>query len=262
MQTSQELYREFIRYVARVRDTIREQIGTVLFDTTMTYNEFNDECYEVMYQKMKGQGEVPSKELLWEQINGLKQVCERCTRFFLHPRSNLDKKADVVTGAQIEKPFVDFFNSKGIEAFSANEEDMRLPDIGVKDKSGETVALLEIKYHNAPFIKARKYVSNTTDCYDGSLTLDIEKVKRQVLHTRERYPDAELIVVHWIDFPCIKCIMWDFLENVGSEVYERKYRAGDYVEGRKVGYTKKTYHYVRFLRDFASLIEHLIKISR
>lgn len=261
MQTSQELYKEFLQYVNELRETMQDQIGTVLFETAMTYAEFNDRCYKVMCQNMQNKKTVPPRESLWNQVEGLRSVCGNCTRFFFAPRSNLDKGADVITGAQMERPFIEYFNSKGIRAFSANKKDMNLPDIGIKDTTGKVVALLEIKYHNAPFIKARKYVSSDTECYDGSLTLDSEKVKKQVRIARERYPNAELIVVHWIDFPCIKTIMWDFLREPESDIYERKHRSGDYIGGRKVGYTRKTYHYVRFLNDFASLVEYLRELK-
>ena len=215
-----------------------------------------------MYRRMKNRDFVPSRDEVHPIIAGLQNACSDCQNFFLRNRSDLKKSEDVITGASFEMPLIAFLNSMGIYAFKANEIDMRLPDIGIKNRNGDIISLLEVKYHNAPFIMARRFVSKQTECYDGSLTIDVDKCNKQIDIARSICPQANYLIVHWVDFPCIKTVLWDHLSSAtGEPVFERRHRAGDYEDGIQVGYTRKKYHCVKGLNDFGSLIQFLLDRS-
>lgn len=211
-----------------------------------------------MYLENHEKLKIVDREKMQERIPDLDAVCLKCIPFFLKKRSESVKNQDITTGVHFENPFKEFLRGLDIDAFKANKADMRLPDIGVRNYNSDVIALLEVKYHNAPFIKARQFVSPNTEYYDGSLTIDIEKGRNQIKVSKDIFPDAECLLVHWIDFPCLKCILWDTVESaLTNTVYERIHRSGDYEGGYKVGYTKKTYHFVRKMKDFDSLISHI-----
>lgn len=261
---SQDYYLELLKFANQIATKLRKQLAGVVFKNFLQPpDKLNLECYKKMYVENIGKSTVPERKEIQKIISGLGNLCEECIPFFLEKRSELAKNEDIITGTRFEEPFREFLRSKEIDAFDAGKIDMRLPDIGIKDTSNNVVALLEVKYHNAPFIKAREFVSSDTECYDGSLTIDVKKCKNQLKIANRLYPDAQKFIVHWVDFPCLKCILWDKLESVSRDVvYERIHRSGDYEGGRKVGYTEKTYHFVRYLEDFDSLIRTIKALSK
>lgn len=250
-------YKKLLGYSSTVGSSLRKELSGVVYETFLREpDQLNLRCYETMYVHNHGKTKVSDRGTMQRKIPGLGDLCEKCMPFFLKRRSDLSKIDDTAIGVKFQEPFIRFFQSIGIKAFDASEEDMRLPDIGIRNRAGEVSSLLEIKYHNAPFIKARQYVSSDTECYDGSLTIDVEKCSRQIKLAKEVYPNSENLIVHWVDFPCIKCVLWDSLDSAtGALVYERLHRQGDYEFGRKVGYTKKIYHFISKLNDFDSLVK-------
>jgi hypothetical protein len=256
---SLDYYRELLSLSAGVAAQLKQALAGIIHPTALAApTGLNGECYRQMVTGLHGAAEAPARDTIQSQLAGLSAACQGCVPFFLRQRSALDKKQDVVTGARFELPFRDFLRNHGLDAFLANDIDMDLPDVGVRNSAGQVRALLELKYHNAPFIRARQFVGADTECYDGSLTVDVGKCRKQFAKATTIYPGAAILLVHWVDFPCLKCILWDKMETaLGEVVYERRHRSGDYREGYQVGWTKKTYHRVRYLRDFASLLETL-----
>jgi len=256
---SQHYYEKLLEYSKGIASSLREQLAGVVYESFLKPpDELNSSCYQKMYTENRGKLKIIKREKMQENIPGLDAICEECIPFFLQQRSDLSKSQDIITGACFEEPFRKFLRSLDIDAFDTTKVDMRLPDVGIRNSKGDVVALLEIKYHNAPFIKARQFVSPNTECYDGSLTIDVEKCENEIRVSKEIYPDAEYLLIHWIDFPCIKCVLWDKLETaLGDAIYERIHRSGDYEGGYKVGYTKKTYHFVSKIYDFDSLINNI-----
>lgn len=250
-------YKKLLEFLSTLASILRKELKGVVYESFLREpDQLNLRCYEVMCVLNHDKPRVPDRVTMQRKIPGLADLCQKCMPFFLKRRSNLSKADDITTGVKFQEPFIRFFQSIGIKAFDASEEDIRLPDIGIRNRRGEVTSLLEIKYHNAPFIKARQYVSSDTECYDGSLTIDVEKCSSQNELAKDIYPNSENLIVHWVDFPCIKCVLWDSLDSAtGTAVYERMHRSGDYEFGRKVGYTKKIYHYISKLNDFDSLVK-------
>lgn len=253
---SHEYYAELLKHSEDMAKSLRTQLDGVVYETFLRPpDEVDLLCYQKMYAENHGKSRVVAREGIQVKIPGLAAICQKCMPFFLEQRSDLSKSQDVTTGVRFEEPFREFLKSLHIDAFDAGTVDTRLPDIGIKNEKQDVAVLLEIKYHNAPFIKARQFVSPDTECYDGSLTIDVEKCRKEIEVARKLYPNAENLIAHWIDFPCLKCVLWDKLETaLGEIVYERRHRPGDYEGGYKVGYTEKTYHFIRKIHDFDSLI--------
>lgn len=253
---SHNYYEELLKHSKNIANILETQLAGVVYETFLQPpSEVNLLCYQKMYTENHGKSKVISREEMQAKIPGLAAICQKCMPFFLEPRSELSKSEDIITGVRFEEPFREFLKSMHIDAFDAATVDMQLPDVGIKNRKKDVIALLEIKYHNAPFIKAKQFVSPDTECYDGSLTIDVKKCEKEIEVAKKIYPNAENLIVHWIDFPCLKCVLWDKLETaLGETVYERIHRAGDYEGGYKVGHTEKTYHCVRNIYDFDSLI--------
>lgn len=260
---SHDYYEKLLEHSKDMANSLRTQLNGVVYETFLKPpNEMNLLCYQKMYTENRGKSKVIAREEMQAKIPGLAAICQKCMPFFLEQRSDLSKSQDIITGVRFEEPFREFLKSLHIDAFDAATVDIRLPDIGIKNRKKDVAVLLEIKYHNAPFIKARQFVSPNTECYDGSLTIDVEKCANEIQVAKKIYPNAENLIVHWVDFPCLKCILWDKLETaLGKTVYERMHRAGDYEGGYKVGYTKKTYHFIRKIHDFDSLISTIQSLA-
>jgi hypothetical protein len=258
---SQLLYKDLIcNFAQDLRKEMKEKIGSVFYQTALLPpSDFNNLCYELMYLRIRDNpGPIPSREELQGQIPSLKKTCRACENFFLNCRTYMWKDEDVEIGKRFERPTREWLNSRGILVFPANEIDPRLPDIGIKNRYEKVAAFLEVKYHNAPFINARHHVSKDTECYEGSLTIDVGKMKNQIAIAKRLYPEAPLLILHWVDFPCIKTILWGDLSMPTEEyVFERRHRPGDYKDERQIGYTQKVYHFLRHLKDLSSLIEYL-----
>ena len=115
----------------------------------------------------------------------------------------------------------------------------------------------EVKYHGAPFIQAINKIKRY--CYEGSATLDYEKVKNQI-ELIESELDRPTFYLHWIDYPCLKGIFFETSEQVKSYLYqsniefEREVREGDYKIVNKVGYTTKIYSPLLQMGSFEEFI--------
>jgi len=238
----------------------KKQLEGIVFRTALDMpTDINELCYKRMYMERIGESRAEDLNDIQNDINGLEKLCNECKSFFLKIRSQMNKDKDIKTGTRFEDPFVDFLKGLGFDAFLTRDINFDLPDIGVNDSNGKTVILIELKYHNAPFIKAKQIIKEEeTECYDGSLTIDAEKCRKQYRVSQQLYPEAKYLIAHWIDFPCLKCVLWNSLATaLGETMYDRIHRVGDYRDGKQVGWTKKRYHFIRALKDLDELIEYI-----
>ena len=157
--------------------------------------------------------------------------------------------------------FISFLKKLDIHSDKADKSNKVLPDNLIIDKSKNVCAYYEVKYHNAPFVMAYKF-NKGRECYEGSITLDYEKVAKQIKLTRE-LTDLPVFYVHWVDFPCVKGIFYMSLEDTkncldkGIE-FKRQEREGDFATNtkgtRKVGYTNKFYPSLIGMKSLSELI--------
>ena len=151
-------------------------------------------------------------------------------------------------------------SSQKINAGRADLRNKKLPDIQVLDKTRNIKAYIEHKYHHAPFMLSHKTIGR--ESYEGSITLDTEKLRKQIIECESELPDRPIYVVHWVDFHHLKGIFFNTLGQIkeyldsGSE-FERKERSGDYIITKKVGYTEKFYPPLHEMGDFKELLTKL-----
>jgi len=257
LSRNEKLYIDLLKETSEIRDLVKR---TSQYGSFLTYTDFTIQCN----LKMLSNGIKPRQEF-FQEIPQLKEECAKCWRFYLKPRTSLIKQYDVIYGKKFEEAFIKFLNKLTIHSDKADTKNKTLPDNLVLDKNGSTLAYYEVKYHNAPFIFRYKYAKGR-ECYEGSLTLDYDKVKKQIEAIR-KITDLPVFFIHWIDFPCIKGIFCMTLEDTesilkGGVEFSRKKREGDYKinkkEKRIVGYTEKFYPSVLKMKN----LEEFIKLLR
>jgi len=256
-ENNKNLYLLLLKEVSKIRDLMK---NTKQYPTFLTYSEFNARCNEEMLIK-----EIKPRQDFFEMIPGLKEECNQCWKFYLEPRNKSIKNLDVVYGNQFELAFIAFLSKLSINSAKADTKNKILPDNLILDKKNNILAYYEVKYHNAPFVMRYKF-SKGRECYEGSLTLDFEKVQKQIKEIRS-ITDLPVLYLHWIDFPCIKGIFYMTLEETNQILkegieFERKKREGDFVESKgknkKVGYLSKFYPSIlkmKSLEEFINLFQ-------
>ena len=239
-----------------------------LHEMQFDYNKFNDYCYEEMYLN-NSQDTIKTVKQLKEDLPDLQVVCKNCAEYFMNPRNKSIKGLDVQMGKFLEDVLLDFLNNNlHIKALHADKSNKRYPDCMILNSDKGILCYFEVKYHGAPFIQAYNKINRF--CYEGSATLDYEKIKKQ-LELIESDLDRPTFYLHWIDYPCIKGLFFETSEQVKSYLYqskiefERAIREGDYkiVNDKykiinKVGYTTKIYSPLLQMGTFDEFI-HIVK---
>lgn len=256
------LYKDFIKNKQKEISDFFKNVK--LHEGQFSYLDFNDCCYEQMYKK-NSQGNIKTVKQLKNEIPNLAAKCKTCAEYFMHPRNKSIKGLDVQMGLFLENILIDFLNKNmHIKAMHADNLNKRYPDCMILGKDKGILCYFEVKYHGAPFIQAISKIKRY--CYEGSATLDYEKVKKQI-ELVESELDRPTFYIHWIDYPCIKGIFFETSEQVKSYLYqsniefEREDREGDYKTVNdlykivnKVGYTTKIYSPLLQMGSFEEFI--------
>ncbi|WP_129582695.1 hypothetical protein [Methanolobus psychrotolerans] len=204
--------------------------------------------------------QVVPRHSFFENIPQLEDECKKCWKYFLNPRNKSVKSLDVQMGKNFEEKLGLFFEKKNFIFKKGDNKNKKYPDNAICSLNGDILAYYEVKYHQAPFVKAYNF-NPGRECYEGSVTLDYAKVKKQ-LEIIKNEIDVPVYYVHWIDFPCIKGIFYqsaadtELFLNKGIE-YDRKEREGDFRNNKKVGYTKKFYPSLYSMKTFEDLCMEL-----
>jgi len=262
MNKSEELYKGLINFG---KDRITEYFKNVtLFESQFKHSELNHGCYKEMYDSLEPSEQYPARQTFFDKIPDLENECKKCWKYFLKERNKSVKGLDVQLGKLLEEIFIEFFKTQSINIVRADLKNRRYPDLLILDSSKEIIGYIELKYHAAPFVWAFKKRPGR-ECYEGSLTLDKEKVAKQLKIIFSEL-DRPVFYVHWVDFPCMKGIFYQTSEQLhdillkGSDEYYRKAREGDFVERKdgtvkKVGYGEKIYPSLTEMGSFEELIK-------
>lgn len=158
-----------------------------------------------------------SPDILKENIIGLNATCKKCKSFHSTKTLKYNHQKNVATGIFLEQVFVNFLNQHTYlnAVLTTNlilvdnqknqipQDKIKIfPDIAILNKNQALVAFIELKYHSAPFIKAKDYTGSY--CYEGSLSMDVLKVKKQLKYLEIFFSETPTFYLHWVDFPCIK----------------------------------------------------------
>lgn len=243
------------------RDRIDDFFKNVpTFENQLTYDDFNDGCFDKMYKENNIEDPKKVKELK-EEIPQLKDMCKKCGTYFMNPRNKSHVKYDVIMGQFFENILIDYFTDHlKIKATHGDKSNKKYPDCMILGKDKGILAYFEVKYHCAPFISAIQKINRY--CYEGSATLDKAKIERQ-LEIIESDIERPVFYIHWIDYPCVKGIFFETSEQVkemliNEKVFERQEREGDLEKNPQSVYKEKIYS--KFLE--MGTLEELVSIIK
>jgi len=263
MNSSLILYKHLLTFAESIKNDFLKNVP--VFENQLKFEDINEQCYKKMYEEIKDKSSIKPIPQLYDEIPGLKELYQKARKYYLTPRNKSIKGLDVQLGNQFDQALINFLNSNKILAMRADTKNKRLPDIQVLDKTRNIKAYIELKYHNAPFMLSWRLLNR--EPYEGSITLDTEKLKKQLIEI-----DAELerpvYFVHWVDFPDLKGIFFNTNEQIKEYLYDnpiefvRKQREGDfkkldYKMVARVGYAEKFYPPLYEMGDFEELIKVL-----
>lgn len=262
MNRSEELYRGLLYFGKERIDEFFKNV--TLFESQFKYTDINTDCYSNMYEGQEIAEKYPARQGFFEKIPNLEGECKKCWKYFLQPRNKFVKGLDIQLGKLIEEIFIDYCKTLGINIVRADLKDRRYPDLLLLDRSKEIIGYIELKYHAAPFVMTYK-MRPGRECYEGSITLDKEKITKQLKIIYSEL-DRPVFFVNWVDFPCMKGIFYQTSEQLhdillsGSDEYYRKQREGDFEERKdgtikKVGYLEKIYPSLIEMGSFEELIK-------
>lgn len=264
MNKSEELYNGLINFGKnRILDYFK---NVSLYESQFKYELINHNCHKEMYQNLKTRDTYPARQDFFKKITELESECKKCYKHYIKPRNKSIKGLDVQLGKLLEEIFIGFIKTQKINIVRADLKDRRYPDLLILDGSKEIIGYIELKYHAAPFLLTWK-MRPGRECYEGSLTLDKEKISKQLKIIYSEL-DRPVFYVHWVDFPCIKGIFYQTSEQLheiilnGTDEYYRKAREGDFIEmkdgtKKKVGYGEKFYPSLTEMGNFEELIKSI-----
>lgn len=256
------MYKEILEIYKDKLDDFFKNVPT--FENQLSYNEFNDECFNKMFKENNTDKPCTVKELK-EQIPELKDTCKKCGQYFMNPRNKSHIKYDVIMGQLFEDILIDYFtNHLKIKAVHGDKTNKKYPDCMILGKDKGIVAYFEVKYHCAPFISAIKKINRY--CYESSATLDVKKIERQ-LEIIESDIERPVFYIHWIDYPCLKGIFFETSEQVknalvNEKIFERQEREGDLEKNPQSVYKEKIYSKLLemgTLEEFVEILRGMIK---
>lgn len=260
LMQSVELYKELLKFAEKIRTDFLKNIP--LFENQLQYTDLNRICYQKMYEDIKPADQIKTTTDLYDEITGLRELYQRARKYYLQVRTKSIKGLDVQLGNQFDEAMITFLNFKNVLAERADTKNKRLPDIMVMDRTRNIKAYIELKYHSAPFMLAWRLIGR--EPYEGSITLDTEKLKRQLTEIDSEL-ERPVYFVHWVDFPDLKGIFFNTHEQIKEYLqeravhFERREREGDYKLEAKVGYTEKFYPPLHEMGSFEELMEKLKK---
>jgi len=242
-----------------------------LHDSQFTFNEFNERCYMIMFDEQRKAKSVLPRQNFFAKIEGLREVCSNCWKFYMNPRNKSLKFLDIKLGKQFEEALIDFFNSIGIRCRKVEGLKENYPDIAFYDVKGREVAYSEVKYLTAPFLKVYEKVPGR-ECYEGSTTLDVGRKIRSQRKIVEEEIDVPVFYVYWIDYPCIKGIffmpakeVYAYIDKVGGLEWTRREREGDFVGREKrilIAELRKVYLPLLEMGNFEELVKNLRLLTK
>ena len=256
------MYKEILEIYKDKLDDFFKNVPT--FENQLSYNEFNDECFNKMFKENNTDKPCTVKELK-EQISELKDTCKKCGQYFMNPRNKSHIKYDVIMGQLFEDILIDYFtNHLKIKAVHGDKTNKKYPDCMILGKDKGIVAYFEVKYHCAPFISAINKINRY--CYESSATLDVKKIERQ-LEIIESDIERPVFYIHWIDYPCLKGIFFETSEQVknslvNEKIFERQEREGDLEKNPQSVYKEKIYSKLLemgTLEEFVEILRGMIK---
>ena len=272
MNKSIELYTELLKLTTDIpRDS--------LFPNQLKFEELNTTLYEEMYTKNKrnpGVSAVAAPRSEYQlRIANLKPLCQKCEGFH-YSAAQLkiyDKQNDIFKASYFENTIMRFLNSKGVVTVRGDETNEYVsnhhgfPDLVVLNKQKKPYCYIEVKYNAAPFLRVRNYVAGR-ECYEGSLTLNPQKLERQkeLIQTEIKIP---VYYLYWADFPCVKGLFATRIENIwsyyssegGSHQHNRRSGTGDFSYGRKTGQTEIIYPPILEMMNLETFLDIISKGS-
>lgn len=268
MNKSEQLYKGLINLGKERTAEFFKNVAT--FDSQFNYSSVNHDCFKEMYQSLEIGENYPARQDFFTKIPDLETECKKCYKYYMNPRNKSIKAYDIQLGKLLEEIFIEYIKTQGISIIRADLKNRRYPDLLILDSSKEIIGYIELKYHAAPFLLTWK-IRPGRECYEGSLTLDKEKVVKQLKIIFSEL-DRPVFYVHWVDFPCMKGIFFQTSEQLheillnGFDEYYRKSREGDFVQRedgtiKKVGYSEKFYPSITEMGSFEELI-NTIKSSK
>jgi len=257
------LYKKLLGFTTQLKEDYLKNSEN--FENHLMFDELNNICYQKLYSEINTPSQIKPLNSYYESIPGLKELNDKALKFFLKPRNKSVKGMDVQLGNKYDEIFIDFLNSEGIKAERADLKNKSLPDIMVLDSTRNIKAYIEHKYHHAPFMLSYKFIIRET--YEGSITLDTKKLKKQIIEVESKLEGRPVYIVHWVDFHHLKGVFFNTLEQIKEYLhedenqFERKERPGDYkiIHQQKImkGYIEKFYPPLHEMGDFAELMDHL-----
>ena len=250
------LYEELLEASKDRFDEFFKSVST--FENQFTWNEFNAECYRLMYDE-NSYDELATVKGMKEEIPEMKDMCKKCGAYFIPARNKSIPKYDVVLGKQMEEEMMKFLSKKlGTVVERGDLQNRSYPDCVIRKADGKPAAYFELKYHAAPFVYAYRFTGR--ECYEGSATLDYKKMKKQLALIDDEIT-VPVYYVHWLDYPCLKGIFYESSKKVKEHMnqqhaeFERKKREGDDQKSAGAKYFSKIYSYLLELGDFEEMVE-------
>jgi hypothetical protein len=235
------------------------------FYNQLTFNDLNKECYFKLYAEINSIDKIKPLSSFYSSIEGLEKLQKDAMGFFLKPRNNSVKGMDVQLGNKFDEIFINFLKKNNIKTERADKKNKQLPDLMILDSTRNIKAYIEHKYHHAPFMLSHKLINR--ESYEGSITLDSKKIKKQIIEVESELDGRPVYIVHWIDFHHLKGVFFNTLEQIkyylmeNDNEFTRKSREGDYKivhqQKLKKGYLEKFYPPLHEMGDFRELITKL-----
>ena len=252
------IYQELIEYARpRILDFMK---NSKVFSNQFQWSDFNEQCYNSMYQN-NTYDDFKTVKFLKDEIPELKDMCKACGSYFMNPRNKSVVIYDVMFGRLLEDIIIDFLKEKyKINAAHGDDSNKSYPDCMILGKDKGIVAYFEVKYHAAPFISAINKINRY--CYEGSATLDYKKIIKQ-LEIIESDIERPVFYLHWIDYPCLKGVFFETSEQVKDYIYnpdaifERQKREGDDAKTPQSIYLKKIYSPLLYMGTFEEFINKI-----
>jgi hypothetical protein len=268
MNRSNELYSELLTLTTHIP-------SQHLFHNQLKFGQLNEVLYEQMYEMNKrdpGNGVIAEPRSVYQgRVNALTTLCNQCRSFHYSAQQTkvYDKQNDILKASFFEGTIQQFLNNKGIFTVRGDEENQYVqnhkgfPDLLVLNRARRPFCYIEVKYNAAPFIKVRDFVAGR-ECYEGSLTLNPQKLQRQkeLIETEINVP---VYYVYWADFPCLKGLfatrienIWNYYSNQGNtHQHNRRTGTGDFSYGRRTGQTEIIYPPILEMMDLETFFNVL-----
>jgi hypothetical protein len=258
-----ELYKDLLLDCSELKNIYLKNAKN--FYNQLTFSELNKECYFKLYAEINSVDKIKPLSSFYSSIDGLEKLQSEAMKFFLKPRNNSIKGMDVQLGNKFDEIFINFLKKNNIKAERADKKNKQLPDLMILDNTRNIKAYIEHKYHHAPFMLSHKLINR--ESYEGSITLDSKKIKKQIIEVESELDGRPVYIVHWVDFHHLKGIFFNTLEQIkyyldeNYNEFTRKSRPGDYKivhqQKLKKGYLEKFYPPLHEMGDFSELLAKL-----